>query len=89
MDWQGQKDLNPRHAVLEWMWEQRTESKRGPVSPGSRRKPQRGRCWFGAAEDFPLAFYGLRVSCLRNSLGEQPAYFWNVRVKWLWEENPK
>ena len=19
--WQGQKDLNPRHAVLEWMWE--------------------------------------------------------------------
>ena len=24
--WQGQKDLNPRHAVLEWMWKQRTES---------------------------------------------------------------
>ena len=22
----GQKDLNPRHAVLEWMWKQRTES---------------------------------------------------------------
>ena len=21
--WQGQKDLNPRHAVLEWMWKQR------------------------------------------------------------------
>ena len=20
--WQGQKDLNPRHAVLEWMWKQ-------------------------------------------------------------------
>ena len=24
--WQGQKDLDPRHAVLEWMWKQRTES---------------------------------------------------------------
>ena len=27
--WQGQKDLNPRHAVLEWMWKQRTESGEG------------------------------------------------------------
>ena len=24
---------------------------------------------------FPCVFYDLRVSCFRNSLGEQPAYF--------------
>ena len=24
--WQGQKDLNPRHAVLEWMWKRTSES---------------------------------------------------------------
>ena len=31
--WQGQKDLNPRHAVLEWMWEERTrERRRGNVA---------------------------------------------------------
>ena len=50
--WQGQKDLNPRHAVLEWMWESAPGSGRGPVSPGSCRKPERGRCWFGAASYF-------------------------------------
>ena len=27
--WQGQKDLNPRHAVLEWMWEESRERKNG------------------------------------------------------------
>ena len=46
--WQGQKDLNPRHAVLEWMWKQTTGSGVRPVSPGSCRKSQNGRCWFGA-----------------------------------------
>ena len=50
--WQGQKDLNPRHAVLEWMWASAPGSGRGPVSPGSCRKPERGRCWFGAASYF-------------------------------------
>ena len=38
------RSLTPRHAVLEWMWEQTTRSGRGPVSPGSCRKPERGRC---------------------------------------------
>ena len=46
--WQGQKDLNPRHAVLEWMWENTTGSREKPVLPGSRRKLERGWCWFGA-----------------------------------------
>ena len=46
------RSLAPRHAVLEWMWEQTTRSGRGPVSPGSCRKPERGRCWFGAASSF-------------------------------------
>ena len=27
--WQGQKDLNPRHAVLEWMWEENRGRKNG------------------------------------------------------------
>ena len=53
--WQGQKDLNPRHAVLEWMWEQTTGSGVRPVSPGSCRKSQNGRCWFGAAWKNPAA----------------------------------
>ena len=38
----------PRHAVLEWMWENAEGSGGGPVSPNSPRKPQRGWCWFGA-----------------------------------------
>ena len=46
------RSLTPRHAVLEWMWEQTTRSGRGPVSPGSCRKPERGRCWFGAVSSF-------------------------------------
>ena len=50
--WQGQKDLNPRHAVLEWMWENTTGSREKPVLPGFPRKSQRGRCWFGAAGKF-------------------------------------
>ena len=40
--WQGQKDLNPRHAVLEWMWEHTSKSGRKAVLPGSRRKSQTG-----------------------------------------------
>ena len=32
------RSLTPRHAVLEWMWEQTTRSGRGPVFPGSCRK---------------------------------------------------
>ena len=31
---------------------ERTGSGKGPMSSGSRRKPQRGRCWFGAASYF-------------------------------------
>ena len=50
--WQGQKDLNPRHAVLEWMRKQRTGSEGGQVSPSSSRKSQNGWCWFGAAGKF-------------------------------------
>ena len=46
------RSLTPRHAVLEWMWEQTTRSGKRPMSPGSRRKPQKGRCWFGAASYF-------------------------------------
>ena len=46
--WQGQKDLNPRHAVLEWMWGNAPESGKWAVLPGSRRKSQNRRCWFGA-----------------------------------------
>ena len=53
--WQGQKDLNPRHAVLEWMWNQRTRSRRGAVLPGSFRKSEKrvvlvwccGEIWLG------------------------------------------
>ena len=33
--WQGQKDLNPRHAVLEWMWKQRKGRGERAVLPGS------------------------------------------------------
>ena len=33
--WQGQKDSNPRHAVLEWMWENASTSGRRSVLPGS------------------------------------------------------
>ena len=46
------RSLTPRHAVLEWMWEQTTRSGRGPVLAGSRRKSQRGWCWFDAASYF-------------------------------------
>ena len=51
------RSLTPRHAVLEWMWEQITRSREGPVSPNSRRKSQRRRCWFGAVgRKFPPFF---------------------------------
>ena len=46
------RSLAPRHAVLEWMWENAPRSGKRPMSPGSRRKPQKGRCWFGAASYF-------------------------------------
>ena len=49
------RSLAPRHAVLEWMWEQATGSGVRPVSPGSCRKSQNGRCWFGAAWKNPAA----------------------------------
>ena len=40
--WQGQKDLNPRHAVLEWMWENTAESGgRSGVGRFSRTSPKR------------------------------------------------
>ena len=54
-DWQGQKDLNPRHAVLEWMWENAEGSGGGAVLADSCRKSQNGRCWFGAAWKNPAA----------------------------------
>ena len=50
--WQGQKDLNPRHAVLEWMWDNAYVSRKGAILPGSFRKSGRGWCWFGAARNF-------------------------------------
>ena len=42
----------PRHAVLEWMWESAPGSGKRPMSSGSLRKSQRGRCWFGAVSSF-------------------------------------
>ena len=41
-----------RHAVLEWMWESAPGRGKRPMSSGSRRKPQKGRCWFGAVSSF-------------------------------------
>ena len=52
MDWQGQKDLNPRHAVLEWMWEDAPGSGERPVFPGSPEQVPKEWCWFGASRDF-------------------------------------
>ena len=46
------RSLTPRHAVLEWMWENTTGSKRGPVLPDSSHKPQNEWCWFGAVSSF-------------------------------------
>ena len=46
------RSLTPRHAVLEWMWESAPGSGKRPMSSGSLRKPQKGRCWFGAASSF-------------------------------------
>ena len=46
------RSLAPRHAVLEWMWESAPGSGKRPMSSGSCRKPERGRCWFGAASYF-------------------------------------
>ena len=40
--WQGQKDLNPRHAVLEWMWESAPGSGgRAGVTQFSPQVPER------------------------------------------------
>ena len=50
--WQGQKDLNPRHAVLEWMWKQTTGSRERPVLPGSPEQVPKEWCWFGATGKF-------------------------------------
>jgi hypothetical protein len=46
--WQGQKDLNPRHAVLEWMWESAPGSEEGSVLPDFLDKSETGWCCFGA-----------------------------------------
>ena len=46
------RSLAPRHAVLEWMWESAPGRGKRPMSSGSHRKSQRGRCWFGAASYF-------------------------------------
>ena len=46
------RSLTPRHAVLEWMWENTTGSKRGPVLPDSSHKSQNEWCWFGAVSSF-------------------------------------
>ena len=46
------RSLTPRHAVLEWMWESAPGSGKRPMSSGSLRKSQRGRCWFGAVSSF-------------------------------------
>ena len=46
--WQGQKDLNPRHAVLEWMWKQHIRSGEGAVLSGFFRESENEWCWFGA-----------------------------------------
>ena len=46
------RSLTPRHAVLEWMWESAPGSGKRPMSSGSHRKSQRGRCWFGAVSSF-------------------------------------
>ena len=35
--WQGQKDSNPRHAVLEWMWEKHERTYNGLLSARLRR----------------------------------------------------
>ena len=50
--WQGQKDSNPRHVVLEWMWESAARSREEPVLPDFCRKYERGWCWFGAGRKF-------------------------------------
>ena len=46
------RSLTSRHAVLEWMWESAPGSGKRPMSSGSLRKSQRGRCWFGAVSSF-------------------------------------
>ena len=48
----GQKDLNPRHAVLEWMWKQRTRNRKGAALPGSPVRSSKVWCWFGALRTF-------------------------------------
>ena len=50
--WQGQKDLNPRHAVLELMWESALGNGEGTVLGGSPGQVTKEWCWFGAARKF-------------------------------------
>ena len=59
--WQGQKDLNPRHAVLEWMWENAAGNGKGPMLHGFCRKAGGGRCWFGATGNFCKPNQGKRA----------------------------
>ena len=42
----------PRHAVLEWMWEDAPGSGERPVFPGSPEQVPKEWCWFGASRDF-------------------------------------
>ena len=49
--WQGQKDLNPRHAVLEWMWEDAPGSGEWTELPGYSEQVPKEWCWFGAARN--------------------------------------
>ena len=50
--WQGQKDLNPRHAVLEWVWGNPPGSGGGPVLADSPGQFPKEWCWFGAERKF-------------------------------------
>ena len=49
------RSLTPRHAVLEWMWEQHKGRGKGPVLAGSPRQVPKAWCWFGAAWKNPAA----------------------------------
>ena len=48
--WQGQKALNPRHAVLEWMWKPKAGGGGWAVLPDSPGKPVGRWCWFDAVK---------------------------------------
>ena len=46
--WQGQKDLNPQHAVLEWMWGSAPGRGGGARLSRPHGQVQKRRCLFGA-----------------------------------------